>query len=81
MPRFYTQNILSNKLLHINAKLIEKPDIENKNPDIKNEKPDIGLTKSIDSLSKKTKAHIEKLFATYGFDKPFGKEMWNRYSG
>ncbi len=67
------KNTLSNKLLHINAKTMPKPDIEGKKPDIKDKKPDIGFIKSIDSLSKKTKAHIEKLFSMYGFDKPFGR--------
>ncbi len=60
------KHTLSNRLLHINTKAISKSDIEP-------EKPDIDFMKGIDSLSKKTKAHIEKLFSMYGFDKPFGR--------
>ncbi len=67
------KNTLYNRLLHINAKTIIKSDIEAKKPDIKNAKPDIDFIESIDFLSKKTKAHIEKLFSMYGFDKPFGR--------
>ncbi len=60
------KNTLYSRLLHINAKTITKPDIENA-------KPDIDFIESIGFLSKKTKAHIEKLFSIYGFDKPFGR--------
>ncbi len=67
------KNALSNRSLHINAQNPLKPDIEVKKADIELEKADIELAKSIASLSKKTKGHIEKLFSTYGFDKPFGR--------
>ncbi len=80
-------NILSNRMLHINAAALQKPDIDTRKPDIDTQKPDIdtekpdidtqkpdiGMFENIILLSNKTHSNIETLYEKYGVSKAFGR--------
>ena len=55
--------------MHISG-VLEKQDIEPEKQDIQAQKQDIGMP---DGVKPKTKAHIGKLFAAFGYDAVFGR--------
>lgn len=56
--------------MHISG-LIEKQDIDAEKQDIHSQKQDIGIP---DTMTAKSKAHIESLFRIFGFDTVFGRK-------
>lgn len=72
------ENELSNRSMHISGCIERgKPDIRRGKPDIQGEKPDIDgmqiLEMKMESFSKKSSLHVQKLFATYGNGIVFGR--------
>lgn len=64
------KNELRNRDMHISG-LIEKQDIDAEKQDIHTQKQDIGIP---DTMTAKSKAHIESLFRIFGFDTVFGRK-------
>ena len=79
------QNELSNRKLHIYVKSAnQKPDIRRQNPDIDGQNPDIEASKAtidlpeqfqmiLESFSKRTISHVQKLYENYGSQTVFGR--------
>lgn len=79
------QNELSNRKLHIYVKSAnQKPDIRRQNPDIDGQSPDIEASKAtidlpeqfqmiLESFSKRTISHVQKLYENYGSQTVFGR--------
>lgn len=82
---FDEQNELSNRKLHIYVKSAnQKPDIRRQNPDIDGQNPDIEASKAtidipeqfqmiLESFSKRTISHVQKLYENYGSQTIFGR--------